>query len=129
MHINNKGQAIVELAAASIFLSVLIFGMISAGLYIYDMSVYNYAANKALDKAIGITMSRNLTAKDISDIQADALNYTNTRVFASQPTPTLDTKTKGKIIVSITGVYNCNFAFFIPKPTISAQSTYIYKTK
>lgn len=133
MHINNKGQAMVELAGSLFFLSVLVFGMISVGCYIYDKCVFNQAVNKALDRAIAISIDSKITKKDITKIQYMAMNYINGSVFTSDPTARLDTSTSGKITLTIESKYNCNIPWFNEifgiDPKVSEKGTYEYKIK
>ena len=135
MHINNKGQAIVELAASIFVLAVLVFGIISVGCYIYDKCVYNHAADKALDRAIAISMSRSLSSKDINDVQNLAVTYANGSIFTSAPVATVEVdKSAKQIKVSIVSNYNCFIPYFEEifnpnnnnTPQVSEQTTYIY---
>lgn len=136
MRINDRGQSLVELAITLPILMVLAFSILGIGFYIYDMSIYTYAANKALDKGIGIQASRDLTQADVDEIREDALNYTNIRVFTDTPEihvkNTINESLKQKkIIVSIESNYNFNISFVNDilgtEPKISANTVYVYK--
>lgn len=138
MSINNKGQSLVELAITLPIIFILIFVMMAIGFYIYDMSVYTFASNKALDKGIGTVISKNLTQKDKDDIKSDALNYTNVGMFVSEPiievTNEVNTSTgESRLTVSIQSDYNFNISFVNnilgSKPKISSKNSYIYKTE
>ena len=138
MNINNKGQSLVELAITLPLLLMLIFVMMAIGFYIYDMSVYTFASNKALDEGIGIIISGSLTEKDKENIKNDAINYASTGVFVSKPTVyvtnEVNTVTKeSKLTVSIESKYNFNISFVNnilgTDPKISSKNSYIYKAE
>lgn len=136
MRINNRGQSLVELAITLPILMVLAFSILGIGFYIYDMSIYTYAVNKALDKGIGIQASRDLTQADVDEMREDTLNYTNVRVFTDTPEIHVkntinESKKQKKIIVSIESNYNFNISFVNDilgtEPKISANAVYVYK--
>lgn len=132
----NKGQSLVELAITLPILLVLAFATIYISFYIYDMSIYAYAANKALDKGIGIIISRDLTQDDVNEIQSDAVNYTNIKINASNPnvevrTTLNPTTNEKKLMISIESDYICDSEFVKDilgiEPKISAKTVYVYK--
>lgn len=134
---NNKGQSIVELAIALPLLLILIFAMMAIGFYIYDMSVYTFAANKALDKGIGLAVSGRISEADIDEIRLDAFNYANVGLFVSTPTVEVrndkdDFLGKTKLTVSIQSDYNFSISFVNDilgdNPKVTSKNTYIYKT-
>ena len=134
---NNKGQSLVELAITLPIIIMLIFAMMAIGFYIYDMSVFTFASNKALDKGIGKVISGTITQSDIDDIKNDALNYTNVGIFVSEPTidVTNDVNTslgESRLTVSIQSDYNFNISFVNDimgtNPKIKSKNIYIYKT-
>ena len=49
---NKRGQAAVEAVLVMLFVLILFLAVIAIGLYIYDMSVYVFAANKTMDMGI-----------------------------------------------------------------------------
>lgn len=135
-YINNKGQSLIELAIVLPLLCMLIFAMMGIGFYIYDLSVYTFASNKALDKGIGIVVSGNVSQGDLDDMKKDALNYSNVAIFVSDPiiTVTNDLNTitgESRLIVSMESEYNFNISFvnniFGNKPKVSSKNSYIYK--
>lgn len=137
MKIKNKGQSLVELAITLPLLLMLIFVMMAIGFYIYDMSVYTFASNKALDEGIGIVISGNLTEKDKENIKNNATNYASTGVFISKPTVCVTNEEntsngESKLTVSIESNYNFNISFVNnilgTNPKISSKNSYIYKT-
>jgi Flp pilus assembly protein TadG len=136
--INNKGQSLVELAITLPIILILIFAMMAIGFYIYDMSVYTFASNKALDKGIGTVISGTITQSNLDDMKSDALNYTNVGIFVSEPTidVTNDVNTstgESKLTVSIQSNYNFNISFVNDimgtNPIIKSKNIYIYKTE
>lgn len=131
MYLNNKGQAVVELAASLFLLIMLVFGMISVGCYIYDKNVFNFAVNKALDRAIAVSMSGNLNTNDQNEIKNLAVNYVNGRVFTSDPVVNLTIDSSNReITLSIESNYNCFVPYFTEifgnNPKVSEKSTYKY---
>lgn len=52
MGMNKRGQAIVEGALVISIVLILLLAVVSVGLYIYNMSVYAFAANKTMDMGI-----------------------------------------------------------------------------
>ena len=138
MCINNKGQSIVELAITLPIIFLLIFAMMGIGFYIYDMSVYTFASNKALDKGIGIVISGKVTQSDIDDIKSDALNYARVGVFVSKPTIDVinelnTSKGESRLTVSIQSNYNFSISFVNnilgSNPKIKSKNSYIYNTE
>lgn len=138
MCINSKGQSIVELAITLPIILILIFTMMAIGFYIYDMSVYTFASNKALDKGIGIVISGEITQSNIDDIKSDVLNYASVGVFVSKPTIEVinelnKSKGESRLTVSIQSNYNFSISFVNnilgSNPKVKSKNSYIYKTK
>ena len=135
-YINNKGQSLVESGISLPIICILIFAMMGIGFYIYDMSVYTFASNKALDKGIGIVISGNISQGNLDDMKKDALNYSDVAMFVSEPiinvTNDLNTITgQSRLTVSMESEYNFNISFvnniFGSKPKVSSKNSYIYK--
>lgn len=62
--LNKKGQSMVEAALVLAFLIIIILLFIGVGLYIYDMSVYVFAANKTMDMGISKLSQDDITLVD-----------------------------------------------------------------
>lgn len=134
---DNKGQSLVELAITLPIFLTLIFLMMAFGFYIYDMCVFTFASNKALDKGIGVVISGRLSQGNIDDIKSDALNYTNTAIFISKPVVEVKNEEntslgESRLTVSIESNYNFSISFVNNvlgnNPKVSSKNTYIYKT-
>ncbi|WP_242954061.1 TadE family protein [Clostridium puniceum] len=135
--INSKGQSLAELAITLPLILMLIFTMMAFGFYIYDMTVYTFASNKALDKGIGIVISGKLSQADIEDIRSDALNYASKAVFVSKPNIEVkneENKSLGetRLTVSVESKYNFSISFVNnilgSEPKVLSKNTYIYKS-
>lgn len=135
---NSKGQSLVELAITLPIILLLIFAMMAIGFYIYDMSVYTFASNKALDKGIGTVLSGTITQRNLDEMKSDALNYTNVGIFVSEPiisaTNDVNISTgESKLTVSIQSNYNFSISFVNNilgnNPKVSSKNSYIYKTE
>lgn len=87
MKINSKrkGQSVVELVVTLPLLLIILSLIVSMGLFIYDKTVMQFAANKGLDKAIGMYSGKEFTQDEINEIKNDMNNAYNIKVFASDP--------------------------------------------
>ena len=61
---NKRGQAAVEAVLVMLLVVILFLAVIAIGLYIYDMSVYVFAANKTMDMGITKLSEDNITLVD-----------------------------------------------------------------
>ncbi|AGF55459.1 Flp pilus assembly protein TadG [Clostridium saccharoperbutylacetonicum] len=135
LDLNNRGQSLIEFAITLPILLILIFAMMGIGFYIYDMSVFTFASNKALDTGIGRVVSAAITPTDIDNIKNDALNYTNAAIFVSKPKIEVNNNVnsstgESRLTVSIESDYNFKISFvneiFGSNPKVSSKNSYIY---
>ncbi|MFT8349074.1 TadE/TadG family type IV pilus assembly protein [Clostridium saccharoperbutylacetonicum] len=135
LDLNNRGQSLIEFAITLPILLILIFAMMGIGFYIYDMSVFTFASNKALDTGIGRVISASITPTDIDNIKNDALNYTNAAIFVSKPKIEVNNNVnsstgESRLTVSIESDYNFKISFvneiFGSNPKVSSKNSYIY---
>lgn len=136
--IQDSGQSLVELAITLPILCLLIFAMIGIGFYIFDMSVYTFASNKALDRGIGVVISGKLSQSDKEAIKKDAIEHADVSIFTSEPVVEVlneENKSTGemKLTVSIQSDYNFKISFVNNilgnDIKVSSKNTYIYKNK
>lgn len=144
---NNIGQSLVEAALTLSLTIVILFSMIAAGLYVYDMSVFVYATNKALDKGVGMLSGNKpeyhdgidgneLTGDDKAKIKETALNSLSIRVFTEDiteddvlvTTEEISGDNEVKLKVKITGTYQFGIPLVdVVFPQLKYECTYIYK--
>lgn len=120
---NKKGQSTVEAVLTMGLFLLIILGVMSIGLYIYNMSVYAYAANKAMDAAVSQLSRDEITLVDgisgneldetarqrITDTALDALSFTvmtETITESNVTIATIEEYAGVYMTVILTGKYN-----------------------
>lgn len=139
IHRKSKGQAMVEAAVVLPIILFILFAFISAGLFVYDNIVMEFASNKGLDTAVGLYSGSDYSNDDRAEIVSAVKNAYNVRIFATEaevevPAPQVDTVgKKTTITVKVTSTFNCNVPLigelFKDKNTLKSQNTFIYKNK
>ena len=108
-HLNHKGQSTVEAVVILPIILLLIFGTLAVGIYIYDSTVFVYAANKALDHGIGMMIDDGyLSSSERADIRKKAKEATGTAIFVKNITArvsysrkTLNINVEGDYVVNL----------------------------
>lgn len=141
--INKRGQATVEGALVIMIVVLLLLAVVSVGLYIYDMSVYAFAANKAMDMGISKLSSNTyydengyirteLFLKDKEEIQKAALDAMSlaTGIKATEDDVIIEvyeTDISTDLYILLTGSYNLGFSGLgIRFPDFHYDLTYSY---
>ncbi len=146
---NNRGQSLVEAAVIMTIIILILSAMLSIGLYIYNMTVFVTASNKALDKGVSILTGdkpeysdgiddNELSDDDIYNIKQTALNALNIKVLVSEmdeedvlvTTEEMDSDNEILLTVEITGSFNSGLPVAgVIIPQLKYKCTYTYERR
>ena len=125
-----KGQAMIETALVLPLVLMLFFGIIVMGIYIYDMTVFVYASNKALDHGVGMLTETCLTDEQKEEIEEKALDAAGTALFiqgVEAYAVTNSTAEEITLTVKVKADFVGNLPFTERIAEVKAESSYVYK--
>lgn len=106
-----KGQSMAETAIVLPLILLILFAMISVGLYIYDLTVFTMASNKGLDARIGAVANSEITDKDIA-AEEKAKDFAEVAVFVEDiKVSSTDDQDNNMITVTVEGEFRCILPF------------------
>ncbi len=104
---NRKGQSILETALVLPLVLFIVLGMITLGIYIYDLTLFTLGANKSLDTAVGLLGKDDYDSYRIeSKAESEGKNFIGNSIFVTSPSVNVDVG-GSQVTVTIKGTFDC----------------------